>query len=187
MLSPAYQLTPDHPDCSRRAARTNMFVIADLSSPTATGKVKIRNMSASGAMIEGPALPPPSAQCRIRRGGLELEGEVVWVVGSRAGIRFDGSAYVAEWLPNGGRTQADVDRVIAEAKSGMASPAPVAASPAPLISRAVDADQAAAVADQLESLADALSGDADVVRRHMNKLQALDLAVQTLRKLADQR
>jgi len=27
----------------------------------------------------------------------------------------------------------------------------------------------------------------DVVSRHMGKLQALDLAVQTLRKLADQR
>jgi hypothetical protein len=55
------------------------------------------------------------------------------------------------------------------------------------MSRVVDANHAASVADQLEELADALSGDMDVVSRHMGKLQALDLAVQTLRKLADQR
>ena len=121
MPSLAYQLTPDRPDCSRRAPRTNMFVIADLASTTASGKVKIRNMSASGAMIEGPALPPSSAHCRIRRGGLELEGEVVWVAGNRAGIRFDGTAHVADWLPNGGRTQSDVDRAVAEAKNGYAT------------------------------------------------------------------
>ena len=187
MLSPSYQPAPDHPDCLRRAARTNMFVIADLASATATGKVKIRNMSASGAMIEGAALPPPAAHCRIRRAGLELEGEIVWVAGSRAGIRFDGTAYVSEWLPNGGRTQADVDRAVADAKSGVAPQYTAAPVSAPLISRAVDAEQAAAVADQLEHLADALSADAEVVMRHMNKLQALDLAVQTLRKLADQR
>jgi len=188
MPSLAYQLTPDRPDCSRRAPRTNMFVIADLASTTASGKVKIRNMSASGAMIEGPALPPSSAHCRIRRGGLELEGEVVWVAGNRAGIRFDGTAHVADWLPNGGRTQSDVDRAVAEAKNGCAThQASEPRQPAPLISRPVDADQAAEVADQLERLADALSGDAEVVMRHMNRLQALDLAVQTLRKLADQR
>ena len=192
MLPSAYPTVSDQPQGSPRAPRTNMFVIAELSSASALGKVKIRNMSSGGAMVEGPALPMPSAQCRILRGTLELEGEIVWVAGNRAGIRFNGTAHVAEWLPNAGRSQTDVDRVVAAAKSGaMPSddrfPSSGVAAPAPLMSRVVDANHAASVADQLEELADALSGDMDVVSRHLGKLQALDLAVQTLRKLADQR
>ena len=192
MLPSAYPEVPDQPQGSPRAPRTNMFVIAELSSASATGKIKIRNMSVGGAMVEGAALPALAAHCRILRGELQLEGEIVWVAGNRAGIRFDGTAHVAQWLPNAGRSQADVDRVVAAAKSGAIpgeypASSPNAAAPAPLMSRAIDARQAASVADQLEDLADALSGDIDVVSRHMGKLQALDLAVQTLRKLADQR
>lgn len=192
MLPSAYPAFPDQPQGSPRAPRTNMFVIAELSSASATGKIKIRNMSVGGAMVEGAALPALAAHCRILRGELELEGEIVWVAGNRAGIRFDGTAHVAQWLPNAGRSQADVDRVVAAAKSGIMpgdypASSPGVAAPAPLMSRAIDARQAASVADQLEDLADALSGDIDVVSRHMGKLQALDLAVQTLRKLADQR
>ena len=192
MLPSAYPTFPDQPQGSPRAPRTNMFVIAELSSASATGKIKIRNMSVGGAMVEGAALPALAAHCRILRGELELEGEIVWVAGNRAGIRFDGTAHVAQWLPNAGRSQADVDRVVAAAKSGVMpgdypASSPGVAAPAPLMSRAIDARQAASVADQLEDLADALSGDIDVVSRHMGKLQALDLAVQTLRKLADQR
>ena len=192
MLPSAYPSVSDQPSGSPRAPRTNMFVIAELLSASATGKVKIRNMSTGGAMVEGPALPLPSAHCRILRGELELEGEIVWVAGNRAGIRFNGTAHVAQWLPNAGRSQTDVDQIVAAAKSGATfgddpGGSPSVAAPAPLISRVVDSNQAASVADQLEDLADALSGDIDVVTRHMSKLQALDLAVQTLRKLADQR
>ena len=167
-----------------------MFVIADLSSATATGTVRIRNMSSGGAMIEGAALPPLTARCRIARTDLELEGEIVWVAGKRAGIRFDGTAQVSQWLPNGGRTQADVDRAVQQVKAGIAAQTAMPPSSnrgiAPLISQPVDAAQAASVADQLEQLADALASDTDVVMRHMSRLQALDLAIQTLRKLADQ-
>lgn len=192
MLSPAYQTTGERPDCSRREPRTNMFVIASLASPAATNTVKIRNMSASGAMVEGAGLPAIATPCRLSRSGLELEGEIVWLANGRAGIRFDGAALVTQWLPNGGRSQSDVDRAVAEARAGIAAPfspntQSLAPAPAPLMSRAVDAAQAAAVADQLENLADDLSGDAHVVMHHMHKLQALDLAIQTLRKLADQR
>ena len=190
MLSAAYHTPPAHPDCSRREMRTNMFVIADLSSATATGTVRIRNMSSGGAMIEGAALPPLTARCRIARTDLELEGEIVWVAGKRAGIRFDGTAQVSQWLPNGGRTQADVDRAVQQVKAGIAAQTAMPPSSnrgiAPLISQPVDAAQAASVADQLEQLADALASDTDVVMRHMSRLQALDLAIQTLRKLADQ-
>ena len=38
----------------------------------------------------------------------------------------------------------------------------------------------------IEQLADQLAGDPDVVARYMTKLQSLDIAAQTLRKLAEQ-
>lgn len=195
MLPTSYDTPSVHRDCQRREPRTNMFVIATLASAEATNTVKVRNMSSSGAMIEGPALPAIGTPCVLNRTGLELRGEIVWSFNGRAGIRFDGTAQVSQWLPNGARTQSDVDRAVQDAKAsvgggsfGVAAPAqPVPKPPpAPLISNAVDAAQAADIADRLEDLADDLAGDPNVIARHMHKLQALDLAIQTLRKLATQ-
>lgn len=50
-----------------------MFVLATLSSAGASGQVKIRNTSATGALIEGPALPAVGEQLHLSRGRFLLE------------------------------------------------------------------------------------------------------------------
>lgn len=60
--------------------------------------VRIRNMSESGAMIDGAALPGMGASLILRRGDIDIGGIVAWVQGDRCGIRFDGVAQVEEWV-----------------------------------------------------------------------------------------
>lgn len=183
MLFAAYEPNGNFPGCLRREPRTNMFVMADLAGGDAAGTVKVRNMSPSGAMVEGPALPAMATVCCLSRAGIALRGAVVWTAGGRAGLRFDDPAIVSQWLPAGPRTQDDVDRTVAEAKQARTHIVP--SPPSRVFSKPVSASDAALVADTLESLADDLAADPAVVARHMHKLQALDLAVQTLRKIAD--
>ena len=60
----------------------------------------------------------------------------------------------------------------------------IARSATPLISTALTAADVAKVADTLEILGDELADDPAVVAGYMAKLQAFDISVQTLRKLA---
>jgi hypothetical protein len=51
--------------------------------------VKVRNLSASGALVEGDKLPGMGASVTFGRSNLLLKGHVVWVDGRRSGVRFE--------------------------------------------------------------------------------------------------
>ena len=51
----------------RREPRTNMFVMATIYADTGSAPVKVRNLSSTGALIEGEVLPPLGATVRLRR------------------------------------------------------------------------------------------------------------------------
>lgn len=168
---------------ARVELRANMFVLATISSGSASGPVKIRNMSPSGALIEGAALPSVGARVELRRGGSSMGGAVVWSLDGKAGLRFDGRVDVAEWMPGGHVGQQRVDSVIEQLKSGAAR------MPAPEDKSLLRSNKPAAadlrqLARALDSLADDLADDFSVVNRLGAKLQALDIASQVLRKLA---
>ncbi|MFT6474599.1 MAG: hypothetical protein ACJAUS_002323, partial [Qipengyuania sp.] len=57
---------------------------------------------------------------------------------------------------------------------------------APLFSAELSREDVAHTAAAMEALADDLAEDPAVVARFMTKLQTLDIAAQTLRKLAEQ-
>ncbi len=171
----------DHPDGNgRREQRTNMFVLAVVSSPSVSGQVKIRNMSPSGALIEGPALPAVGERLHLSRGASSIEGRVAWCASGKAGVRFDGSVAVSDWTPGANTAQQRVDRVVEQAKAGAAPsgehehsiPPRLGASDLSRLARAVDA------------LSDALADDPATVARFGAKLQTLDVVSQALRKLA---
>ncbi len=50
--------------------------------------VKLRNLSAEGALVEGEGLPTTGQQIRFRKGDLSVAGEIVWTSNKRAGIHF---------------------------------------------------------------------------------------------------
>lgn len=51
--------------------------------------VKLRNLSAEGALVEGENLPAIDCQVIFRKKELKLAGRVAWLLDGRAGIAFD--------------------------------------------------------------------------------------------------
>ena len=185
MLSAAYEPQKDFIGCARTEPRTNMFVMAALVTGNSRETVKVRNMSPGGALIEGQVLPQPDTQCLLHRGDISLEAMVVWIKPGKAGIKFRHRADVGLWLPSGRRTQSEVDVAVQTAKAELVA-APVAKVAAPLFSAELSREDVAHTAAAMGALADDLAEDPAVVARFMTKLQTLDIAAQTLRKLAEQ-
>ena len=115
-------------------------------------------------------------------------GEIVWCRGERAGVRFESSVSVTEWLP--GRSaippQQRVDEMVQRIKASGTGTS-VSAATLTLQSSEVSAAELTQMRIAIESLAEDLSADPQVVKRHMAKLQTLDLTAQILRKLANGR
>lgn len=185
MISAAYETPAPFEDCGRREARTNMFVLATLVSGTASNRVKIRNMSASGALIEGPLLPRAGATFSLCRADTTLTGRVAWSAGNRAGLSFDVRAIVADWLPSTNAGQRATDQAVQLAKAEKAAGI-LPTSNAPLQPSAILAKDLTTMAAMLDQLADELAGDPQVVAKFMTKLQILDIAGQALRTFARQ-
>lgn len=159
-----------------------MFVLATISGESASGPVRIRNLSACGALIEGASLPNVGDRVELRRGSGFVCGEVVWCSDGRAGLRFDGRVEVGEWMPGGHAGQQCVDRIVHQVKSDTIPPS------APILPEqdfALAPMQLRKLAREIDALADELADDGTVVAKLAAKLQALDIASQVLRKLAE--
>lgn len=185
MFTAAYETPKAFPECARSAPRTNMFVMASLVTNTTRETVKVRNMSTGGALLEGPRLPAAGTACLLHRGEISHDALVVWSHDGKAGICFRELADVGLWLPSGRRTQSEVDVAIKIAKAELVA-APAAKVAAPLFSTELSREDVIHTAAAMEALADDLAEDPAVVARFMTKLQTLDIAAQTLRKLASQ-
>jgi hypothetical protein len=162
-----------------------MFVLASMAAASVSGPIKIRNMSPSGALIEGAALPHVGEHLSLGRGDLSAAGTVVWRDGGRAGLRFDHLVEVAAWLPAGSRQQ-QVDQTFHELKNGLVSTPPRPATPTgPTAPSPIGKTDLLEAASALDTLADALAEDARVIASHSTRLQALDIAAQLLRRCAN--
>ena len=175
------EILPDH---GRSESRTNMFVIATMSAITASGPIKIRNLSRHGALIEGAALPGLGEHLKLRRGLLSATGQIVRLDGNKAGVRFDGPIDVAQWLPSGHPGQQRVDDLFQSIRDESAACTGRRDAARPTARTAVDPAQLRQLALDLNALADDLAADASVVVRHGLRLQTLDVASQVLRRLA---
>jgi hypothetical protein len=175
------ELLPEH---GRAETRTNMFVIASMSALTASGPIKIRNLSRHGALIEGAALPGLGEHLKLRKGPVCATGRIVRLHGNKAGVRFDGPINAAHWLPSGHPGQQRVDDVFHSIKADSAVCAEHQDTVPSTARTPADPAQLRQLALELNSLADVWAGDASVVVRHGLKLQTLDVASQMLRRLA---
>lgn len=73
---------------NRRQRRSNVLLTAVIELSGRTLDVKLRNLSADGALVEADSLPVEGAEIRFKRGDLIVAGKVIWVRGTRAGINF---------------------------------------------------------------------------------------------------
>lgn len=168
----------------RRADRTQMFLVATLYFGGATTAVRVRNMSESGALVEGANLPSRGSPIIMRRGALEVEGRAVWSSTGKAGLTFDQPLTVSAWLPTReAKRQTQIDEV-AFALKHAARAVDHALAPA----RDDDRSLAMAIADlgalqaQLGRLGDQLALDGDLLVKHP-EVQLLDVAGQRIGRI----
>lgn len=164
--------------------RTNLFIAAVLHSAQGGAvAVKIRNLSPTGAMIEGAALPPAGSLVRLVRGSLGMAATVMWNSAVRCGIAFDGTVSVKDWMspPANGEQQRVDDRFsrLRSDKSFLAMP-----SPPPVREPLSVPAELAVIAQLVEQLGEALAGDEAVVARHGVSLQKIDIVLQYLEATA---
>ena len=177
-------------DNKRMNGRANLLLPATIEAGLLIGAVRIRNLSETGAAIDGPVLPRTGAAVTLRRGDLAIDGAVVWVSGMRCGIHFRERASVADWVfgtrtPPEGVDQRRVDAIQAAVRTG--APALPTTTPAAPSGASVAADldarlsrEIGLVRELLEKLGDELTEEPAVLMRHTRALQSFDLANQIL-------
>ena len=185
----------------RASPRTNLLLAATVEAGGLTLPVRIRNLSETGALLEGAGLPDAGMPLVLKRGELQVCATVAWAAGGKRGVRFDGPTPVHEWTGGGKpkplectglRDQRRVDAIQAEARSGAESGRALRAAPAPAPpTAAASPDLDARLADELgyvqrllEGLGDGLIADLLLVQRHGQSLQNLDLVGQILGHVA---
>ena len=73
---------------NRRSQRSSVLLAATLETTSGAIPVKLRNLSADGALVEGKNLPIEGTEVLFRRNELAETGDVVWVDGKHAGVAF---------------------------------------------------------------------------------------------------
>ena len=76
------------PSQNRKSRRSNVLMAASLELSGTSLPVKLRNLSADGALVEGDQLPIEGASVLFRKGDLSMPGNVAWVKGRQAGVNF---------------------------------------------------------------------------------------------------
>lgn len=104
-----------HPEDPRSDPRANVFLMGLLCAPNGSGPVRVRNLSAHGALLEGPNLPEEGATMILKRGSLAASGEIAWSKDQHCGVRFDRPIRLDEWVVRGvPLDQQRIDAVVAE-------------------------------------------------------------------------
>lgn len=158
---------------------------ATLYCDGACSAVRIRNIAATGALVEGGPVPLPGTLVQLVRGELIVHGLVAWSAETRFELKFSGSVDVQQWLAGPGNChQQWVDEVVSLVKAG-AVPLPVPGFGVPEegekpVSAADLAGDLGRASELIGRLGEILVGDMDVVMRHGDALQNLDIAKQVI-------
>ena len=72
-----------------RSPRRKTALNGTLETLSAKFNVAVRNISCTGAMVEGETVPPPGRDVILHAWGLEFFCSVVWSDGQRCGLCFD--------------------------------------------------------------------------------------------------
>lgn len=185
MTESSANLTPLQPHDGRQHDRTHMFVAATLYSGSGSCPVQIRNMSLSGALIDGSVLPERGVSATLRRGSMSASSRIVWRAGRKAGIAFEAAVQVADWMSrNPPSHQARVDEIVRgiRAERGPQQSILDLADPAP--DQSSFEAELLALKDELAQLEHGLTEDLAVVAAHP-EVQLLDIALKRVGRLLD--
>lgn len=161
------------------------YLAATLYCDGVCSAVRIRNIAATGALVEGGPVPSPGTLVQLVRGELIVHGLVAWSAESQFGLKFSGSVDIRQWLAGPGNChQQWVDEVVGLVKAG-AVPLPVPGlgvqeEDAKPVSTADLAGDLANASELIGNLGEILAGDVEMVIRHGDALQNLDIAKQVI-------
>ena len=147
-----------------------------LEGAGSSSAVRIRNISARGALVDGRALPPVGTPVRLSRGRFTAAGQLAWAGEGQAGLNFDREIHVASWVQRVGDSgQQRVDGVIAALRAGAAPPQ----------SQAGEGDLSLAeISAALDQLCERLAQTQRMSIEFGEELIKLDWLAQSLRRLA---
>lgn len=182
-------LNQPHSVDPRENPRTNIFVGAVIRDRGLSLPVKVRNISVAGALVEGTALPAEGAEVELARGSLAVPAAVAWCAEGRCGLRFSTLACVSDWLaPSANPGQQRVDEAVRVLKLGAVPlpQRPASETDPPFRGQLVQLSGDLRSAMRLvKDLCHELSSESDVVTRHAEKLQNMDIVQQTVATVAD--
>ena len=161
-----------------------MFLVATLYFDGASSAVRVRNMSDTGALIEGVSLPEAGAKVILRRGALEVPATTAWSRSGKGGLTFSGPVDLAQWLPTKeAKRQSQVDQIAfglkdagREVACGADLGSKSSSSMLAIVAELID------LQSQLGQTGDKLSGDVLVLANHP-EVQALDAAGQQIGRI----
>jgi hypothetical protein len=195
VTSPDSEDAPHAAGVQARPQRKNLMLSATIESAGMRAPVRIRNLSETGAMLDGAALPDPGATLMLMRAEITVSATVVWREAGRCGVHFESvAATVDEWVTGkrpatfaGKQGQARVDAIQTAVRTGAILPA----ESAPATTGGLDtaelerrvAEEVIHVQRLIDALGEELVEDPVMLQRHMRMLQNLDRASQILEHL----
>ena len=78
----------DKDESDRREPRYTLLLCVKLLTSRGLLAARLRDLSLSGALVEGVDLPPPGSGLFLVRGELEIAARVAWRRDGRAGLEF---------------------------------------------------------------------------------------------------
>jgi hypothetical protein len=171
---------------ARQANRASIFLVAALYCDGSSLPVKIRNISATGALVDCAVVPSAGSLVQLVRGRLIAHALVAWAKDGRCGLKFSGSIDVQQWRAAPANVeQQRIDEVVRLVKAGVA---PLSVAPLAPLSERNDMPGSAAqlsaelrrISGLLEEVGEALANDPEVVTRHGPILQNVDIAMQVI-------
>ena len=75
-------------DQNRRTPRSHLFMKASLDVGGRQHEVRLRNLSADGALVQGEELPVEGTEVLFRKEKLSVPGRIAWTADGRAGVSF---------------------------------------------------------------------------------------------------
>ena len=88
----------------RQADRVRLLLTARLVTTSDEYAVMLRDISLTGAMVEGSHLPSTGVDVILQRGELEIFSTLVWVKDRRAGLEFETPLTVQDFVSKFART-----------------------------------------------------------------------------------
>lgn len=167
----------------RHAPRTHLFVIATLCWGEGSTPVHVRNMSGKGAQIEAATLPKPGSLVMLKRGSLKADGRIAWAAERKAGLAFDGSVNVIDWMARQSNARQDqVDEIVSALKSAVGrSEVPAGQACGPDLATVIETEVELLRSD-LINLGNVLAADVILVATHP-EIQSLDISLQRIERI----